>query len=499
MQRVLIIAANQERMPDPIPPIGAAYIAAAVRQAGHATRIYDACFARDQYAVEIADAIREFEPDIIGLSIRNVDNVAFPNVTCYLDRYRRIVEVCRNERQSAHLFLGGSAFSLFPEEFARELDIDYGIAGSGERVFVKMVNEIDQHGRIVGNYAGPDKVVYSDERDDLDAGVSPAHDLLDISRYFEEGGSINIQTKRGCGYKCIYCTYPVLEGKTVRMREPRLVVDEIERTVGAHNINFFFFVDNVFNTPAEHCEEICREILKRKLQIRWTAYVTPADCTRETLELMRASGCQSIDLGTDCFSNPQLSRMGKSFSVAQVFEVSKWCRELGIKFNHSLILGGPGETWDTVRETVENTVRSEANAVIAIIGVRLYRDTPMANYAILKGLVTRDQIGITPMFFISEETRNGIVDYMRDVSKMYPNWIVPGIMSNMNERFFKRVRKHGVRGPLWELFSPVEYTGLPENRVHRPESGSEVHSDGDGAGKSYDDGRVEERVTELFD
>lgn len=461
MQRVLIIAANQERMPDPIPPIGAAYIAAAVRKAGHITRIYDACFAAEHYAEELATAIDAFAPDIIGLSIRNVDNVAFPNVTCYLDRYQKIVQVCRQRAEDATLFVGGSAFSLFPEEFAQKLDVDFGIVGEGENVFCRMVDEIDRRGEVVGDYADADGVVYPGKVSDLDAAVDPARDLLDVSRYFEEGGSINIQTKRGCVYSCIYCTYPVLEGKQVRMREPELVVDEIERAVQQHGVDFFFFVDNVFNYPTSHCEAICREILRRKLRVRWTAYVTPAGCERGMFELMKESGCQSMDFGTDCFSDPQLKRMGKSFSVEQIFKVSEWCRELDIKFNHSLILGGPGETWATLEETVENTIKSQANAVIAIIGVRLYRDTAMAQYAISRGLVTREQIGITPMFFISDEIRDGVIDYLADVARRYKNWIVPGIKAGMNQRFFQRVRSRGVKGPLWELFEPMEYEGVP--------------------------------------
>ena len=494
-----MVAANQERMPDPIPPIGAAYIAAAVRKAGHVTRIYDACFAADNYAEELAVAIDEFEPDVIGLSIRNVDNVAFPNVTCYLDRYQKIVSACRKRRPDATLFVGGSAFSLFPEEFAKKLDIDYGIVGEGENVFVKMVEEIDQHGKVVGAYADEAGVVFPGKVANLDAAVDPARDLLDVSRYFAEGGSINIQTKRGCIYKCIYCTYPVLEGNEVRMREPKLVVDEIERAVQEHGVDFFFFVDNVFNYPAEHCEAICREILDRKLKIRWTAYVTPANCTRKMFDLMKESGCQSMDFGTDCFSDSQLKRMGKSFAVKDVFKVSSWCRELDIKFNHSLIIGGPGENWDTLKETVENTVRSEANAVIAIIGVRLYRDTAMATYAISRGLVTREQIGITPMFFITDEIRDGVIDYLGEVATTYRNWIVPGIKKGMHSRFFERVRSRGVKGPLWELFKPIEYEGLPADRsgpVDADPTG--VVRDRRGIFRGADDEDLEQDVTELL-
>lgn len=472
MLRVLVVAANQERMPDPIPPLGAAYIAAAARAAGHVTRIYDACFAAGRYAEELGAVIASFRPDVIGLSIRNVDNVAFPQVACYLDRYQRIVAVCRAGAPGAVLVVGGSAFSLFPEEFLQQLDVDYGVAGEGERMFVQMLAEIDRHGALADVAADPYGLVRPQHIADLDAGVAPAHDLLDVQRYFAEGGSVNVQTKRGCAFHCIYCTYPALEGHTVRTREPEQVVDEVEGFQKAHGVDFFFFVDNVFNQPEWHARAVCEAILRRGLQVRWTAYVSPAGCTRELFELMRRAGCQSMDFGTDCCSDPQLQRMGKSFDVAQVFAVCAWCRELGIQYNHSLIFGGPGETWETVAETVQNTVRSRANAVIAVIGVRLYRDTPMANLAIRQGLCTREEIGITPMFYLADAVRDGILDYLAEVTTRYRNWIVPGLKKGMNERFFTRVRARGVKGPLWQLFEPVDYQGLPAPAPAGPRGGT---------------------------
>jgi hypothetical protein len=288
----------------------------------------------------------------------------------------------------------------------------------------------------------------------------------------------------------------VLEGDQVRARDPVQVVDEIERAKREWEIDFFFFVDNVFNYPVEHAAAVCEEILRRGLALRWTAYVTPALCTRELFELMRRSGCQSMDFGTDCFSDPQLRRMGKSFDVEQVFRVSRWCRELGIKFNHSLIFGGPGESWETVEETVRNTLESRPNAVIAILGVRLYRDTPMARYVISRGLVTREQIGIKPMFFISEEVRDGIVPYLAEVAERYRNWIVPGLRKGMNERFFQRVRSRGVKGPLWELFDAVEYDGHPASPV--PGSGAPDRVvDRTALFRSSDDGRIDGEIEEL--
>ncbi|MBN1443571.1 MAG: cobalamin-dependent protein, partial [Planctomycetes bacterium] len=440
----------------PVPPLGAAFVAAAVRERGHDARILDLCFHREPEAV-LAATLRSFAPDVVGISIRNVDNVAFPRVKSYLEGYRAVARICREHAPRAAIFVGGSAFSLFPEEFMEELEADFGVVGEGETAFADMVDEIDRSGRVTSPFADRRGIVRGSISRTGAGGVSPAFDLLDVARYFREGGSVNIQTKRGCPFRCVYCSYPLLEGSQVRERDPALVVDEIEANHRAHGVDAFHFVDNIFNVPAGQAAAVCDEICRRGLKIRWTAHVTPAGCTREILDRMRRSGCRSADFGTDSFCDEQLARLGKSFDAAQIFRVADWCRELGLRHSHSLIFGGPGETWETVRETVENTARSRPNAVIATIGVRLYRGTPIAEDLIARGLIDRGQIGIAPVFFISESVRDGIVEYLEAVAGRLANWILPGTGKNMNERFFQRVRSRGIRGPLWELFDPIDF------------------------------------------
>jgi hypothetical protein len=122
----------------------------------------------------------------------------------------------------------------------------------------------------------------------------------------------------------------------------------------------------------------------------------------------------------------------------------------------------------------------------------------MAKYAIARGLVTREEIGITPMFFISDEIREGVIEYLDEVASRYKNWIIPGLKKGMNQRFFQRVRGRGVKGPLWELFEPMEYEGVPADRQARAgfdPVGQVV--DKRGIFRGADDQDWEEEVTEL--
>ena len=103
----------------------------------------------------------------------------------------------------------------------------------------------------------------------------PAHDLCNYAAYVRRGGFVGVQTKRGCPFQCIYCVYPQLEGRRYRLRSPEAVVEEIENVAVRSKVRHFFFVDSVFNDPREHALAICRELGRRRLPVRWSAYLQP--------------------------------------------------------------------------------------------------------------------------------------------------------------------------------------------------------------------------------
>ncbi|WP_372368028.1 lipid biosynthesis B12-binding/radical SAM protein [Candidatus Uabimicrobium sp. HlEnr_7] len=454
--KILFINANQERMPDPVPPIGVAYVAAAAKQRGHESSLFDLNFYTD-FADSLYEKIREYEPQCIGLSIRNVDNVAYPKVITYLDHYKKIMSVCRKASSVTPVIVGGSAFSLFPKEFLNELQADYGVVGEGEQLFCDLIDSLEKDNiPSKNNNSGPT----NDARIYYPVGLSlafdelvPDRDLFDVDTYFREGGSINIQTKRGCSLRCTYCTYPLLEGIKVRQRDPIKVVDEIENCLKKYGVDYYFFVDNVFNLPNHHAIAICDEIIKRKLKIRWTAYVSPLKVSEELFAKFSEAGCSSLDFGIDAASEIGLYAMDKLFSIEDIKNSALWCHKYGIKFSHSLILGVPGETKESIEQTITNIIDCKPTAVILLIGVRIYRGTPLARKLIEDKWITEEKIGIEPVFYVEEEVREYLLERISSLADERSNWIVPGLKKKMNARFFKRVRSRGVKGPLWEAFS----------------------------------------------
>ena len=131
--KVLLVSVNREKMPSPVFPLGLAYIARALREAGHSVEAIDLCFSEDVQQ-ELEGVLQRFQPQVIGLSLRNLDNLTYPNPISYLKEVEEIVQICRR-LSPAKRVIGGSGFSLAPQELLAHLDIDFGIVGEGEESF----------------------------------------------------------------------------------------------------------------------------------------------------------------------------------------------------------------------------------------------------------------------------------------------------------------------------------------------------------------------------
>ncbi|MBP9892032.1 MAG: cobalamin-dependent protein [Planctomycetes bacterium] len=442
--RVTIVAANQEHKPDPVVPLGAALVAAAARSASHDVRFYDACFAGARWPMELAEQLCQFKPAVVGLSLRNVDDVAWPRAFSYLDHYRAVARVIRENAPQAKLVLGGSAFSLFPDEFLSTLGADYGIAGEGEQAFPRLLEDIEAQ-------RNPPRLVCATPLEVPNGDVEPALDLLDLDQYYRRGGALNVQTRRGCPFLCSYCTYPMLEGGSSRPASIVRVVDSLQRLHEERGFDHFFIVDNTFNAPAAHALAVCRTLQARKLKLRWTAYVTPAGLTREVVQEMAQAGCTSVDLGTDAASTATLSGLKKSFTQAEIANACQWLHEARIRFSHSLMLGGPGESPATLEETRAFVNATRPAAVIAMLGVRVYPGTALATEAKNRGMLDGQEIGLQPLFYISDEVRDLLEEFAKQTRDQFPFWYFPGLEGNRWQRFWQRQRAHGARGPLWAI------------------------------------------------
>ncbi len=474
--RVLLVSANRERIPDPIFPLGLAYIAAAARQAGHNISVTDLCFGRQPLS-DLKNQIARFQPDVIGVSLRNIDNAAYPRTVDYLELHRNVIDAL-HETANAPVVLGGSGFSIMPAAYMAALDPDWGIAGEGESAFVDLLDAlqtgslpetipgvIGREGTVSFTKIIPERYT---QKTNKTARLWPARELFDYPRYIRRGGMGNIQTKRGCVFKCGYCTYPLLEGTRFRSREPGDVIDEFEalmRDYGSHPV---FFVDSILNFPRGHIEAICEEILRRNLQLRWSCYGTPVKLDRRQAELMARAGCEGIELGTDAVDDGQLKRLGKSFNAEVAEQANRYCMEAGLKVCQTLIFGAPGETQASIRSTCRALRRMNPTAVVAMTGVRLYPGTPMTSTLIEQGRIEARDIGLAPAFYIEPEVAEFLPQYLTQQAHEAGNWVLPGLAAPILPISQRILRGIGVSGPLWRLLHKPWMHTLNRTKFKRP-------------------------------
>ncbi len=440
--RVLLISPNREHLPDPAFPLGLAYVAAALVQHGHTVGVLDLCFVDDPEQA-IAEDIAGFRPEIIGMSLRNIDDVAYPKKHSYLRDYRKAMAAMR-KHTGVPVVLGGSGFTIMPRAFMQELGADFGIAGEGERAFPQLLKDISS-GRQVKR--GSINTAQSRIRE-ID-GTVPDRSLFDTTRYYDFGGMLNIQTKRGCPFRCIYCTYPTVEGRRMRLRSPEAVADEFGQIIDRTGARHFFIVDSIFNYPVAHAEAVCDAIIRRGLDITWSCYASPAYMTAKLADVMIHAGCTGVEFGTDSLEDNVLRKLGKNFTAEKALEASDICRSSGLKFCHFVFAGAPGDTDETVKVTMERLEELQPDAAVVMTGIRIFPGT------VLAGLARYDlgmaEPGLEPVFYLSRQVSD--FDSIREEIAQKRNWVMPGYEINIYSRLQRKLRESGIKGPLWENIS----------------------------------------------
>src|SRR5712672_766495 len=410
--RVLLVSTNRERQPYPVVPNGLACVASALGAAGHHVRFLDLCFAKDAVATARRAAL-SFRPDIVGVSVRNIDNSDSIALRHYTPEARDILRALREAAPAAKVIAGGAAFGVAPEALFRDLEVDYAVAGDGERASMALVDALssgapidnlpglvrDRNGTVVFTPPGEDA--------DLDSLPRPAlHRWIDLARYQRNGATIPIQTKRGCVYKCVYCTYRNVEGWGYRTRHPELVADEIEELKVRAGVRHFDFVESTFNSPPGHALQVCEAITRRKLGVQLdTTNFTPATASSELLSAMKAAGFRSLGITAESASDPVLEKLEKGFNAAKVREVAERVESHGIKTLWIFLIGGPGETRLTVEETLAfarwRLLRGDA--VYLTVGLRIYPGTTFHRIAIAEGVVPAASSLLDPAFYFSSD------------------------------------------------------------------------------------------------
>lgn len=474
-----VLLVNTNRMKPPVAPIGLDYLADGLRAAGHELSLLDLCFS-ENVEQDVEAAVSSFTPDAIGVSVRNTDDCFFSSGAFFLPGIRDMVHALR-DHSDAPIILGGVGFSLMPEAVLEYCGADFGLAGEGEESFSRFLAAL-REGADLEPVPG---LVWWDEsglRRNQAADVSlerlprRARSLVDNRRYFAEGGQAGFQTKRGCPLTCIYCADPVSEGRRSRLMPPRMVVEELSALLG-QGIDSLHTCDCEFNLPLVHAREVCQAIIDAGLadRLRWYAYCSIAPFDEETALLFRRAGCAGIDFGADSGSAEMLRSLGRHFGPADLENTARFCRKAGIPFMYDLLLGGPGETRATARESIDLVRRVGPDCIGVSLGVRVYDGTGLAEKVRAQGQIecNPDLYGakldnerfLRPIFFLSPGLGPDADSFVREVIGGDERFFLPGgpdaardYNYNDNERLVRAIA-NGARGAYWDILRKMRNAG----------------------------------------
>lgn len=457
-------------------PIGVCYVAGAAEAAGHSVRVVDLCFSGNKPVAKLTKALHDFDPEVVGLSVRNIDNVNMLHPVSFLPEIVEIVSEIRNVTR-VPLVVGGSAAGLMPEQILGLLAADYIIVSDGERSFIQLLGaieagrspeEIPGVGLIKGtkfHLTPPELTDFKGPRPDLGRWV-------DVRPYQKAGSSYNIQTKRGCRHQCIYCTYnQSLEGNRLRLRHPEDVVDEIEEALFKYTPKTFEFVDSVFNDPVDHSIELLEAIIRRPWKTEFTAMgVHPKNLDGKYLDLMWRAGFRSFMITPESASQIMLRNYRKGFQADDVIMAAESINKTAFAAWWFFLIGGPGETNNTLQESLDfaerylqKRDRKVTHVAHFFAGVRVYPGTRLWDIALKEGFVGPSTDPLETSWYISEE-----LDLERAIQQMTSSAArVPEIYLGFDERilvfssaaaiFFKLL---GFPRPYWRYFRAVNRFGL---------------------------------------
>ena len=444
--KILLISPNTLTVPYPVYPIGLDYVAGSV-SAEHQVRIADMNVLSWESLEEI---LGDFSPEIIGLSCRNIDNTEAGKPLFFISQYQKFVTWLR-ARSNAVIVCGGSGFTMLANEVFTALEIDYGIIGEGERfgLLVEALVQGLEPTEIPGVISSPSStgppIPWNEKQIRAFRSDSPHNQF-----YLQKGGMLNLQTKRGCSFGCIYCPYPHIEGTKHRLVPPEEVA-RTARDLQEAGAKYFFITDSAFNSDIAHSMAVAKAFRAAGVTIPWGGFFAPLRLPADYFSIMADAGLKHVEFGTESMSPAMLKTYRKPFALRDVFSAHQQVLDAGLHVAHYFLMGGPRESIATVTECLDNIENLERTALFFFIGIRIYPWTTLYDIALKEGKIPPDMNMLEPIFYEADDIARATIETLVTVrADKRINWIV-GSGGAKSAATVSTMHDRGYTGPLWEL------------------------------------------------
>lgn len=407
IQTLSVEGASSER----VYPIGIVILAGSLQERGYEVAILDMNIEADPFGA-VKNKLLEFRPDVVGLSLRNIDplgNKTSSLVPPFLVTARLVAAVM----PGAWIIAGGTAFSLFPERLMREApEIHYGIIGEAEDSLPLLLASLDSPSAIKGlcrrtgtgtRIDGPSQGL------DMAGYMQPNRSLLDPCLYSGINAyvpALGIETKRGCPFHCSYCVYPALQGRALRRRTACDVVDEMESLNKEYGIERFHFTDAVINYPNGHLEDICQEMIRRKLKLKWDGFMREDHFNEKNAALFEKAGCECFSFSPDGLCQESLDVLDKRLTELDVLKASQAAAKTDVVSVYHFMINVPGETEQTCDKSqrfLERIYDQHGNkknlGTVVLNNIRILPGTPMEALARAGGVIGPETDLLYPTYY----------------------------------------------------------------------------------------------------
>ena len=399
---------------DPVFPIGLASLAASLP--GHVVAAFDPNVVPGDPMAALTGFLRDFAPDLTGVSLRNIDSTNTRINVSYLPPFGETVAVARQETRRP-VVVGGAGFSMFAEAvMAGWPAIDHGVALEGEAAFAALAATLQAGGdpaavsslwtrRPDGSpfFTGPsDKI-------DLAALPSPDFSILPLAPYVAVPWGIGVETKRGCALSCVYCPYGFLNGRRYRRKDPGQVAAEVVALRDVHGARRFTFLDSVFNLPSDHAAAVMEALVEAGSPLPWSGWFAERGLTRDFLTLARRAGCDTVIFSPDAFGDEALDALGKASSVAEIEAAYALVRDLGcFEVSYNFFKNPPGQTAKAALAMLRFILKARREmgkkAHFELNSIRVEPHTALARRAVAAGLIPPEADLLRPVMYTQQKT-----------------------------------------------------------------------------------------------
>lgn len=350
--KVFLIQSYLGRPEKPIYPLGLAYLGASLPD--YDLQAFDPNVSSDPYG-DLSSKLEQFSPDIVGISLRNLDTTQYRDPFVYLSSIQPTLDSLKRSAPKARVIIGGSGFSIYAKSIMERFrELEFGVMLEAEESFPDLLKNLDDPNDVPGIFYRRDgeiRLTSQPKLPDFDALPSPKWDIVDMAPYLGQLDTIGVQSKRGCGLKCAYCTYFFLNGSHYRLRSPEKIVAEIKELVGRFKIDHFIFVDSVFNIPKQHAVDVCEEMIRQKVKVPWTGWYNERQFDEEFFKVTKEAGCRYFSFSPDAYSDVSLRLLQKNLGVKDIRRVYEIAKRYGdVFFGYNFFVNPPGQTYrDFVR------------------------------------------------------------------------------------------------------------------------------------------------------